>query len=514
MANALFSSDLVDIIVDMPATTNWTALGGGASGLVAPETDYFIQGANCISKAGWSTATRGMIFNTGSGITVTSGEAVFFWVYYWAPNSLNTEANGGLQALIGSSATAYKQWYIRGSDTLPYGGWVCVPVDPTVAADATTGSPAATLQYFGAQAAVPAGGPSKGQPLGIDAIRYGRDFTCTGGDAGNGYATFVSASAYNDNINRRFGQFQSIDGGYLWQGRFLFGHATASVDFRDSYRSILVARTTKVGSSFNTFEVVNAASNVALTGVNVQALGTTSRGNWVNTDNARVVKDSCTFTDMGTFVYRSSSSLGNTTYRRCNLVTQGTASFTRCTFEQTNDATRALLANDLSKISQCTFVSAGTKHAIELNTSGTFTFSANQFTGYASSDGSTGNEAIYNNSGGAVTINVTNGGGTPSIRNGTSASTTVNNATSYSLTGIQAGSEVTIVRSSDQTVLFHVESSAGGTETYSYGYVSDTAVDVLVMSLAYEPLSFSDTLRSSASSVPVQQVLERNYSNP
>jgi hypothetical protein len=206
--------------------------------------------------------------------------------------------------------------------------------------------------------------------------------------------------------------------------------------------------------------------------------------------------------------------LGNTTYRHCNLVTQGTASFTKCTFDQTNDSTRALLANDPGKISQCTFISAGTKHAIELNTAGTFTFAGNQFIGYATSDGSTGNEAIYNNSGGSVTLNITGGGGTPTVRNGTGASTTVNNATTYSLTGIQAGSEVTIVRSSDQTVLFHVESSAGGTETYSYSYTSDTTIDVLVMSLAYEPLNFSDTLRSSASSVPVQQVLERNYSNP
>ena len=514
MSVALYSSDLQDVISEMPAITNWTALGGGASGLVAPETDFFIQGANCISKAGWSTATKGAIFLTGSGVNVPTGKAVFFWIYFWAPNSMAVEVSGGMQALIGSSAAAYKQWYVRGSDTQTYGGWVCVPVDPTITADVTTGSPTATTQSFGAQVNVPAGGPSKGQPLGVDAIRYGRDFTCVSGDSGNGYATFAGAATYNDNINRRFGQFQTIDGGYLWQGRFLFGHSTASVDFRDSYRSILVARTTKVGSTFNTLEVVNAASNIALTGVNVTALGTVSRGNWVNTDNARVVKDSCTFTDMGTFVYRSSSSLGNTTYRRCNLITQGTASFTKCTFDQTNDATRAMLANNPSTISQCTFISAGTKHGMEINTAGTYTFSANVFTGYAATNGSTGNEAVYNNSGGAVTLNITNGGGTPSVRNGSGATTTVSNATSYSLTGIQAGSEVTIVKSSDGTVLFHVESSAGGTETYSYGYVSDTPVDVLVMSLAYEPLNFSDTLRSSASSVPVQQTLERNYSNP
>lgn len=395
MAAPTYASDLTDILTDMASTTGWTALGGGASGLVAPETDFFIQGSNCISKAGWSTATKGMIFGNASGITVPSGKAVYIWIYFWASNSTAVEASGGIQALIGSSATAFKQWYIRGSDTLVYGGWVCGVVDPTITADATTGSPTATLQFFGAQANVPAAGPSKGQPLGIDAFRYGRDYTCTNGDLANGYATFAGAALFNDNSARRYGQFQGIDGGYLMQCRFLFGSAATAVDFRDSNRNILIARTTKVSSSFNRFEVVNASSNIALTNISVAALGTTSRGDWVTTDNATVNLSSCSFTDMGTFGFASNTTATSTTFRRCQLITQNSATFSSCIFDSTADSSRAILANNLSNIATCKFISGGTGHGIELTTAGTYTFSANTFTGYGSNN--TTNAAIYNN---------------------------------------------------------------------------------------------------------------------
>lgn len=482
MSAPVYASDLTDILVDMAATTGWTALGGGASGLVAPETDFFIQGSNCISKAGWSTATKGMIYNNGSGITVPSGKAVYMWQYFWAPNSLATEASGGLQLLIGSATTAFKQWYIRGSDTLVYGGWVCGVVDPTVSADATTGSPSATLQYFGTQANVPAGGPSKGQPLGIDAFRYGRDFTCTLGDLANGYATFAGAATYNDNVSRRYGQIQAIDGGYLMQCRFLMGSSGTAVDFRDANRSILLARVTKVGSAFITFEVVNASSRVDWTNISIAALGTTSRGNFVTTDNAPVNFDTCTFTDMGTFGFLSNGSILTTTFRRCLLVTQSSATLNGCTFESTADATRALLSNDPAKISNCKFVSSGTKHGIEITTTGTYSFSGNTFTGYAASDGSTGNECIYNNSGGLVTLNIT-GGTTPTIRNGAGASTVVNSTVTVTVTPLATGSEVRAYRVSDGVELAGIESSTGS--SFAMGLPSGTAVNIVV--LCYSP---------------------------
>jgi hypothetical protein len=63
---------------------------------------------------------------------------------------------------------------------------------------------------------------------------------------------------------------------------------------------------------------------------------------------------------------------------------------------------------------------------------------------------------VYNNSGGAVTINVSGGGNTPSVRDGAGASTTVNNTVSVLVTVVDnAGSPI-----QDARVL--VEAAAGG----------------------------------------------------
>ena len=58
MAAPTYANDLTDInVVDTAGgTTSWSALGGGSAGL-ASETDYYIQGDGCISKAGFSATT-------------------------------------------------------------------------------------------------------------------------------------------------------------------------------------------------------------------------------------------------------------------------------------------------------------------------------------------------------------------------------------------------------------------------------------------------------------------------
>lgn len=76
--------------------------------------------------------------------------------------------------------------------------------------------------------------------------------------------------------------------------------------------------------------------------------------------------------------------------------------------------------------------SASTGHAIRITTPGSYTLDGNTFTGYGGSTGSnlvassgSTSAAIFNDSGGSVTLTIQNGGSNVSVRNGTSASTTV-----------------------------------------------------------------------------------------
>jgi hypothetical protein len=83
----------------------------------------------------------------------------------------------------------------------------------------------------------------------------------------------------------------------------------------------------------------------------------------------------------------------------------------------------ALVTNNPENITNCSFTSAGAGHAIEITATGTFDFTGNTFTGYGAD--SSADAAIYNNSGGAVTLNLPTGAQVPTITNGAGASTTI-----------------------------------------------------------------------------------------
>lgn len=547
MAVPSYTTDLTLIHTTDAFSANWTEPTGFADGAITlPETDYFIQNTGCLSKTmgNPTTASSGAIYNNGSGITVTAPNAVFIWIYFGAPNALSTQANGGLRFFAGSGTAAFKQYYVKGSDTYTYGGWVNMPFHPsietgaaTISVNATngtytrsagdfttngfeagmtiiatgftnagnnatkiistvtatvitvtsntglvtetgggdeqirqcdnlTGAPTTTAQYFGAAAVLSgASAVSKGNPLGIDVLRYGRgEARIADGSTADGYATFGGFAATNDSLSNRWGLIQAVDGGYLVKGLVIFGYSTA-VDFRDSNTSILIDDTEKTVSSFNAFEVRQALSRVDLTNISFLALGTTARGNFITTNNADINITGCTFTSMGTFGFQSGSTILTSTFRQCDLVTQTGATFTGCTFDSSR-ASASILSDNPSVISGCTFISDGSNHAIQISAAGSFNLTDHTFTGYATTDGSTGNEVIYNNSGGAVTLNSSGNTGTISIRNGAGASTTIVQSVTVSMhVENSAGTDI-------QNAQVYIQKSASGK---SWNYTSASA---------------------------------------
>lgn len=428
MAAPSYTTDLA-VIHSCDTGGTWAEPTGFAGGAITnPETDYFIQNTGCISKNCGTSAPigTGAMVNFGSGVTIPSPGAVMTWIFFGAPNTLAVQnpgggANGGLQVFVGSASTAFKQWFVRGSDTYAYGGWICVPVDPSVTADLTTGSPSATRQWFGAGAYIPGPGiASKGNPFGLDCIRYGRgEARMNGGDLANGYATFTGYAAQNDAVANRWGLIQAVSGGYQIQGLVIFGYSSA-VDFRDSNTSILIANTEKVVSGFNAFEVRQAGSRVEMASISFLALGTVSRGNWITTDNATIILTACTFTKMGTFGFLSNSTITDCTFRQCDQITGGGGTFDTCAITNSRAAVSLVLTN-LNQATDCTFTSDGSNHAVDLGTiSSSVSMNWNNYlSGYAVSNGSTGNEAIKVNVAASqiLTINVGAGYSTPSIYN-------------------------------------------------------------------------------------------------
>lgn len=437
MAAPSYTKDITDINL-AELTTNWaepTATGWTGGGSQTQDVDYpYIQGSYSVLQATSKSGVSALLYNNGSGITIPTDGAFLVWQNCYTPTLIDTYENGGLRVMVGSSLADFVWWSVGGSNAgrMPYGGWQNHAVNPTVAGT-TVGSPTTTLQYIGAAVSLTAG-VGKGYPHNIDAIRYGRcEARFSGGDLANGYCTFAGFAAINDANSaspgyNRWGLIQAIAGGYLWKGLMTLGYSSA-VDFRDSNKIVFIDDTRKVTAAFNKIDIKQASSRVDWTGISFICTSpstTASKGRLEVVDDADVNIESCTFTDMDTFIFQGSSTINGSVFRRCGQVTQGGAVFNGCTFDQPSGAV-GLLSDDLNDIDNTTFISDGTGHAIELTSahSGTSKTLTNvTFTGYALTDGSTGNEAIKNSSGGAVTITIS-GGTSPTVYNVSPATTTL-----------------------------------------------------------------------------------------
>jgi hypothetical protein len=111
-----------------------------------------------------------------------------------------------------------------------------------------------------------------------------------------------------------------------------------------------------------------------------------------------------------------------------------------------------------------------------------------------------------------VTINVS-GGSTPSIRTA-GATVTVNNNVTITLTGLKNPSEVRVFNQGTTTERSGTGAENVTTGTHAFSVPASTAVDIAVLSLGYQNLRILNYSTASDASIPVSQVLDRQYANP
>lgn len=419
MAAPAYATDLTDYD-QADAVANYSALGGGASAL-ADETDYFIETPQCISKAGFTATTKGIMLDDGGSRTVASGDAIFIWGKQNNRNLMDTVANGGMQVVIGNSTSAYDHFYVDGSNSegSDLAGWRNYAVDPTQTPSTTTGGGAAGTNLVGFLWKILGSGSLKGNPNAIDVQRHGRELQCTAGDLGNGYATFLGAGSADATNTARWGILTPIAGGYQFHGCFVMGTTATAVDFRDSNRNIIVLNDPFLPSTFNEFEIRNASSNVEWTNIVIQHQGTTSQvsKSTLTLDVGTFTGLSCQFVDCATTIFNSSSSCTESTWRRCDEITVAGADLSG---SQVVDSTAAAdgaaliwnIATDPDGyLDNMVIDSAGSTnaiHAIEFGTSAptSITLRGIDFTGFNASTGQ--NDSAFNvlASAGTVTINL------------------------------------------------------------------------------------------------------------
>lgn len=519
MAAPVYGEDLTDIDMGQ-STTGWSAYGGGGAGL-GTGADFAIQSTLAIDKQ-ITNADKGMLHNDAT-VSLGANDHVIGWIYAATPGIMDTLANHGLSMGIGTSTTAFNKYAMAGSDTLPEGGnrpWVARYSTAAPSPGAQVGTPGATPTYFGGGLNTTA--TAKGANLGLDAFRYGTGVYITAGD-GTTPATFAGFAAQDELSANKWGLLFRQGGVFKWQGRFVVGQNTSgtptAAHFDDSSGAVITLFDTPHSQTDFTQLIVDHASTIFnLTGATFLSLGTNNPGRIVFNNASTVASlDTCVFDKIGITTLRAGVTATGCTWKGTGQITQNGATITSCTVSGSGvgDGVAAVVSDSPSSISNNNFVFSD-GHAIEITTAGTYTFTGNKFTGYGADD--TNDAAVYNNSSGAVTLNIAGGGDTPTVRNGTGASTTVNNNTSITIGGIPANVEVRIYNNTGTQQVpvsgTEIDGTENSTGDFTFSAAAASSIVIVIFDTTTNPVFQGFTVPATDTTIPYSLITDRVFLNP
>lgn len=569
---AVTITDHRTIIDEGDANTAWTTTSSLTAASSEPDP---IETANRLGMV-VSTSTQNSYVSITS-TDMSSGYLLYFWVSHRA--ALDTTTNGGLMIQVGDTATTVNRigFHVAGSDKLAFTHfdgpipWQCLVIDTATLSSFSQTVFSGSFANLALTAVTKLGVAFKtlAKSIGgsvncfIDICYYmnpslndGCAISVTGGTSGDpGTFTQIAAAdrgvgdvsggtaVYAVGIIRELGT-----GLYGLQGPIRFGNATGTSSSWFEDKNVAIAfedrdfQTTK-------YKIVIVDNG---TGTTTFKLGTK-----IGTGSSATGGDGCSLTvptgvgglfDAATdtdvtdvFIYGSTfSGFSNGIKLRtghefigCTVNTSGTIEAGGATLVNTavaaSTATRALLwdvnADTSSKLDGMSFSSSGTGHAIELGTNcpSEITFNNITFSSYATSNGSTGNECLYNNSQKSITINIS-GGDVPTYRNGTSASTTIVSSVPVSITVVDVTNtpiqtaQVAVYLSSDDSELLNTDTDVNGQVSFGFGGTTPAAIYIRIRKSStgatkYIPVSSSGTITSSGFSATYTLIQDTNVSS-
>lgn len=454
-------------------TANGDAVNLGGSPVVV--TEVFLEGSGALGDRVTSTAgLSGFICIPPSNSTVnmsTTGTHVGLWLWV-TPYSIlrllqivlsdrtgtsggNAAASnyGGMDLTPGADYPALGGWYRVWADVSLFqspdstvGGWTSTDI-------ANVGGVGALVEFFSSP-----GGSTEN--VIIDVIHYtnGSNPALVASGTSNTFNTFSVRDNNATAGQGQYGVFREIGGVYQCYSRIALSNTTATT-FTDSNFTVLFVDQPLVSNSYMGIEadLTNASTSLSLTGGTVESVGT-KRGDLIVTGTS----GSLTITDCSLLRLRqitlTSGVEVNGGQLRAPDITQGGA-YIHDGAIRTESAANVATIDDptfgtTSGLSNVSFIQAGAGHAVQLNSTGPVTFTNIKFSGYGGttgsnqSDGGNSGAAVFNNSGGAITITV-DGGDPPSVFNSSGSTTTVLAAKTFTVTNIQADTELRIYSYTD-----------------------------------------------------------------
>lgn len=503
------------------ATTGFTAEGATPT----LEPDFFFQGTNCVSVQ-VKTSEVGAYY-TSSSQDMTTPKV---WIVKLNQTNYAAIDGNGLLVRMGSSTTAYYEYRLFTATTYPIGGGFTVTlIDPNVSQwrDATGGGGAPTLSaiiYWAFRSDCNA--TAKTQNTGIDAIdimNAGTGLSGTGADTTGSFDSFRAAD--EDTVGNRWGIVRARDGVFYVNGVLTIGTAggsSALTSFSDTNRVLVFPHhrvtTGCVGVDYN---IATASSAITVTNCIFNGRGAlytsddTRPDHTVTGTSGSFTMSGCTFNVFRRIDFTSvCTAQGNTFLNGLAIYPSGCdlrgSDFQGCTAGSDIGYVIWDVSTDPNgKLDNCTFTKGSTStHAIEFdatNSPTTMTLNNITYSGYNASDGQTDSALLFRRTTGGVTVNYS---GTLPTYKSLGATITFVSSVTVTLTGLVTGTEVRVYKTSDDSVVDGTESS--GT-SFAFSAASGLGVYIRIFHVDYLPADIIGyTIPGSATSIPVQQVFDRN----
>lgn len=531
---------------------------GSDVGSVETAAGLYYQGSFSIS-AQFSNVQEYLIAVQDSGGTTLNLNlsSHIIWVLV-KDNLVETVASNGMQVVLGNGsggANPIRGYVVGGNDNpgLVLGKqWYCIRLDTSNLTGLSTvqhngtGAPTFTAIGaigYGALHTVSARGNVDN--LWVDRITYiatgSYAFTVNGGTSGTPI-TFTSLANDDDTTTNGWGIFAGgVGNSFTIYAPTEFGDAgTADTYFSQSDSQIFFDGS-NLGTGnwfFRVFGNSTGTNSFVLDNCVLVSLGEPAIWNFTDTNINTLNLIDTQFVDMGTISFPVSGGtlrqITGGTFINCGQIDLSTMDVTNTKFiGSSSSATGTILLDTNGQTTNQTdlsFTSGGTGHAVYITATGSYALTNWNFSGYSTANPGTNSTPasgstdamIYNNSGGAVTLNITGGiGGNITVRNGASATTTVQATISITFTNIVTGTEVRMYDYTGGVV--GNEELGGNTDSF---LESITGTSVTFSGVAQKPYLVKFIKKEyvvlrvelGTSSVDITQKItqnfDRNYSNP
>ncbi len=527
-------------------------VAGSWTGTSSPtaDADVFIEGTGSISE-NFTNSVRTIMWNRGTTINLTNTH-IYIWVNCGVVGRLTSKATGGFRVrFAGPTITDYFEAYVGGNDSWPNataGGWVQFVVDVgavSASPSATGGTPPAVsaIQHIGV-AGITSAMTKVADNTWVDSI-----WSLADGTPGiivqgrNGGTTPWASADILTQLGASRGCFRLSDGGaYVINTPIQFGvNDTTTHEFTDTNAVWLwdnqewaaadlynISALGNAGGTTNVKFGAKTGTGNAATGAQGLTIAAASSGvRWgMDFDDPNldaVGLYGCSFQHGATFQLDDAAiEVISSLYIDCQKVQAANSLQLRNGIinAATADDIAFMVTDDMGDIRFCSFqFSDG--HAIEITSVSPATQNnvGNLFNGYTNTAGST-DAAVLKSAAGALTISSSDGSDlqTDSYDDAGGGGVTIQNNISVTFTGMKDNTEVRIYTAGTSTELAGIESATSGTtdnRSFTASLAAATSVDYTLVSTSYEIIRVEAfSWPTSASSIPIQQRVDRNFSNP